>query len=122
MSPFETTMMQNFWTFNGGVALISLIVLGYMARSLRPGYLISIAGLVAAIVVSTILAACAIALVGAFYSSNFLRTAVEQPLGAITWSFQNGPEFGLLGQIVGIIGFIVLRVRRSQNRQISAEH
>ncbi len=108
---FETLMMNNYWAFNAALAALNLFTVSHLARKLGSGAAMSVAGFFVSLVVSVLTAAVVVAVMAAFFSRHVLRMAATNPSGFAAWSWEAGIEFGLLGIVAGIVGYVVFRLR-----------
>ncbi|RWN59379.1 hypothetical protein [Mesorhizobium sp.] len=109
---FETTMMDNFIIFNFALAVVNVVLSGHLAQRLKSGLALSVVGFFISIAISVIAAAIAVDAIAAFISPRFLGVAVNDLPGFVAWSLETAPEYGSVGIIAGIAGYVVIRMRR----------
>ncbi len=111
MNSFEVFMIDNFLKFNIVVFLICFIYTILINKKIKKGFVQFLVGFLAVIIISLISTGLLIAAIGAFHYPSFWKASKDSPGGLFAWSIETGVEFGAIGQILGLIAFIILRIR-----------
>ncbi|OBQ67981.1 hypothetical protein [Mesorhizobium erdmanii] len=111
MQEFEAALMDRYVAFNIAVAVAGITMSGYLAQRMRPGFLLGTLGFALATALALFVAAAATWLAAAFMTPGLAGRSWAVPLGAVAWSFATGVEFATLGISVGMLAYLVLRLR-----------
>lgn len=104
--------MDHYLAFNVAVALVGVIVSGYLAHRLRPGLLLGTLGFVMTTVLALLVAAAGTWLMAVFMTPGLAARSSAVPLGTLAWALETGLEFAIPGIAAGMLAYLVLRLRR----------
>jgi len=103
-------LMSHYLALNAVVAVVALLAFIWLPRKIPKGWFWGLTGFLLAIAFAVLIAALVVAgYLALFPHADLLGALLEQPSDGLAFLLESGVEFGLIGIVVSLIGYLMSR-------------